>query len=481
MSIAEYLSPGAASGRQRDYVYLGATRTVCPACHQLVEAIRLLRDGKVYLRRRCPQDGLHEAVISGDAEWFLSSQSYVKPAWVPLEFSTRVQDGCPQDCGLCPDHQQHSCVPIIDITNHCNLNCPICLITNDHDRHMSRDTFAGIIKGLVRKEGTLDTILLFGGEPTLHPDLLGLVDVASRPEIARVSLTTNGIRLAAEPELCGELAKRHVYVNLQFDGLDPAALAQLRGRGDLAATKQRALANLEAAGVPTALMATVVRGVNESCIGECIRLLVEKEFVLSLVIQPAAFTGTGATFAPHDPLQALTIPDVVRLCEEQSAGRLVRSDFHPMPCAHPSCFALTYLLRTDDGFVPLPRFIELERFLRVMTNRAMMSTGDDLEDTMRATIDLLWTSAGQIPDSEKILYALKQALTLMYPVGRGIRERERARIGEGLVKSIYIHAFMDEHTFDVERARKCCTHYALPDGRLIPCCVDNVLHRRRPR
>lgn len=465
---------------QRDHTYLASTRTVCPTCRELVDAVRLLRDGKVYLRRRCPRHGASEALISSDAEWFLSSQAYIKPGWIPLEFSTQAKDGCPRDCGLCPEHEQHSCLPIIEITNHCNLDCPICLVTNGNDRHMSRETFATIIDGLVRKEGTLDAISLSGGEPTLHPDLMALLEVASRPEIARVSLSTNGLRLAAEPELCRELARRRVYVNLQFDGLDSRALTQLRGDGDHAAVKKRALANLEAAGVATALVATVARGVNEACIGECVRLLCERDFILSLIIQPASYTGTGATFGPYDPLQILTIPDVVRLCEEQTAGRLKRSDFLPMPCSHPSCFALTYLLKTDDGFVPLPRFIELERFLRVIANRATMSTGDDLEDTMRTTIDDLWASTGQIPDNDKILRALRRALELMYPVDRPIKDRERMRIGEGLVKSIYIHAFMDEHTFDVDRIRKCCTHYALPDGRLMPGCTYNMLYRGRP-
>lgn len=464
---------------QRAHTYLSTTRALCPVCREVVDGARLLRDGKVYLRRRCPQHGASEALISGDAEWFLASQAYVKPGWIPLEFSTEANKGCPLDCGLCPEHEQHSCLPIIEVTNHCNLDCPICIVRNAKDHHMSRQTFAGIIDNLIRKEGTLDAITVSGGEPTLHPDLFGLLEEASRPEIARVSLSTNGLRLAADPELCRELARRRVYVNLQFDGFESPALGQLRGDGDHASVKRRALANLEAAGCRAALVATVARGINEEAIGQCFRLLCEKDFILSVVIQPAAYTGTGESFAPHDPMNVLTIPDVVRSFEGQTAGKLVRSDFLPMPCSHPSCFALTYLLKTESGFVPLPRFLELDRFLRVIENRATMATGVELEETMRATIDDLWASTGQIPDNEKILRALRRALELMYPEHRKLGNAERMRVGEGLVKSIYIHAFMDEHTFDVERVRKCCNHYALPDGRLMPACAYNMLYRPR--
>lgn len=463
---------------QRDYTYLGASQTLCPTCNKVVEGVRVMRDDEVYLRRRCPEHGLHEALISSDARWFLDSLGYAKPGWVPYAFSTEAKDGCPRDCGLCPDHEQHSCLPIIEITDHCNLDCPICLIHNPATKHMSRDDFARIIEGLVQKEGTLDAVSISGGEPTLHPDLLALVDLATRPEIARVSLSTNGVRLAAEPELCRELARRKVYVNLQFDGWDAAGSGCLRGQGDHATVKRRALDNLEAAGVPTALVATLVQGVNERAVGDCLALLTERKHILSVVFQPGTHTGAAETFPLRNRMSRLTIPDVVMACEAQSQGVLKRADFLPMPCSHPSCFALTYLLSTEEGYVPLPRFMELSRYLSVCTNRATMSTDADLEEAMRLTIDDLWASTGQIPDSEKILRALKRATELMFPSGAAkVGERDRMRIGEGLVKSVYIHAFMDADTFEIERIRKCCTHYALPDGRLMPGCTYNLLYR----
>jgi len=323
-------------------------------------------------------------------------------------------------------------------------------------------------------------VALSGGEPTIHPEFLELLDLARRPQIARVSISTNGLRIASDLDFCRELARRNIYVNLQMDALRNPALRQLRGGGDHRAVKERALANLEAAGVRTTIVSTVARGVNDDQIGDCIRLLFERDFILSLMFQPASYTGYGgAHFGPHDPLDVITIPDVVRNAETQTGGLLKKSDFLPLPCSHPGCFGLTYLLKTDAGFVPFPRFIDLDRYLEVISNRGTIRPDESLEAAIRSTIDELWSSSGQIPDSAKILRTLKKAITLMYPEDRALELEERLHAGEGLVKTIFIHAFMDEHTFEVDRIKKCCTHYALPDGRLMPGCAYNMFYRHK--
>ncbi len=460
-------------------VFHSFSRALCPHCRELVDAARVIRDGKVYLRKQCPRDGASEALIAGDAEWFLRMFHFTKPGSVPVAYSTEVKDGCPADCGLCPDHEQHSCLPIIEITNYCNLECPICIVRNANSYNMSRGELASIIDGLIEKEGWIDTINLSGGEPTVHPEFLALLDIAARPEISRVSVSTNGLRLAADYELCEQLARRGVYVNLQLDAMSDAALRRLRGPGDHLDARERALENLERAGVRTTIISTLAKGVNDDRIGECIDLLFEKDFILSLLFQPAAYTGLGGThFHPHDPLDIVTIPDVVRAAEEQTNGRLKKSDFVPLPCSHPGCFGLTYLLKTSDGYVPFPRFVDLEAFLEIVANRGAIRPDAVFEDAMRDAIDDLWSGSGQIPDSERILAALGRALRSMYPEERVLELEERLRIGESCVKTIFIHAFMDEYTFEIDRIKKCCTHYALPDGRLMPGCAYNMFYRQ---
>jgi uncharacterized radical SAM superfamily Fe-S cluster-containing enzyme len=227
-------------------------------------------------------------------------------------------------------------------------------------------------------------------------------------------------------------------------------------------------------------VSTVAKGVNEHQIGDCIRLLFERDFILSLMFQPASYTGYGgAHFGPHDPLDVITIPDIVRAAEEQTAGLLTKKDFLPLPCSHPGCFGLTYLLKTDEGFVPFPRFIDLARYLEVIANRGTIRPDETFEYAIRDTINELWSSSGQSPDNPRILKTLRKAIRCMYPEDRALELEDRLHVGEGLVKTIFIHAFMDEHTFEVDRIKKCCTHYALPDGRLMPGCAYNMFYRHK--
>lgn len=465
----------------RREIFHSFSKGICPRCRELVDGARILREGKVYLRKQCPRCGPSEALISGDADWFLKSLTYLKKSSVPLKFSTKVDEGCPKDCGLCPDHEQHSCLPIIEITNYCNLECPICIVQNKHNYHMTRDEFVATVDGLIEKEGFLDTINLSGGEPTMHPEFLDFLDIArSRFEISRVSISTNGLRIATDEAFCDELARRNVYVNLQLDAMSNPALRVLRGSGDHHGVKERALANMGKAGIRGTIVATVAKGVNDDRIGEAVRLLYQHDFLLSLMFQPAAYTGYGgAHFAPHDPLNVITIPDIVRACEEQTDGDLRKSDFLPLPCSHPGCFALTYLLKTEEGFIPFPRFIELEQYIEAISNRGTIRPDDQFQQALTLAIDQLWSAAGNLPDSDRILRTLKRALRLMYPEDRVLSLEQRLHIGEGLVKTIFIHAFMDEHTFEVDRIKKCCTHYALPDGRLMPGCAYNMFYRHK--
>jgi uncharacterized radical SAM superfamily Fe-S cluster-containing enzyme len=461
-------------------VFHSFSKGMCPVCRELVDGARVIRGGKVYLRKQCPKHGRQEAMISGDSEWFLKMFAFVRPGSVPLKHSKPVSEGCPKDCGLCADHEQHTCLPIIEITNHCNLECPICIVQNRNNYHMTRAEFTAIIDGLVEKEGTLETIALSGGEPTLHPEFLDFLDIAARPEISRISISTNGLKVATDEDFCRELARRKVYVSLQLDALTNPELRILRGGGDQEAAKQKALANLERFGVRTTIVCTVAKGVNDGRIGEAIRLLYEKDFILSLMFQPAAYTGYGGGhFHPHDPMDVITIPDIVRAAAEQTDGLLQKSDFLPLPCSHPACFGLTYLLKTEDGYFPFPRFLELDKYLDVLANRGTIRPDAQFEDAMRKTIDELWSGSGQIPDCSKILHALKKAIRLMYPEDRGLELQDRLHVGESLVKTIFIHAFMDEHTFEVDRIKKCCTHYAMPDGRLMPGCAYNMFYRHK--
>ncbi len=112
--------------KDADYVFYELTRSICPVCRVAIDAQVLIRDNKVYMRKRCPAHGPFEALVYGDAEMYTSSARFNKPGTIPLEFSTDRDRGCPFDCGLCPDHQQHACLGIIEVNSACDMDCPLC-------------------------------------------------------------------------------------------------------------------------------------------------------------------------------------------------------------------------------------------------------------------------------------------------------------------------------------------------------------------
>ena len=126
MSSLSMVKAPAEQKADADFVFYELTRSICPTCRRVIDGHILLRDNKVYMRKRCPEHGRFEGLIYSDAEAYISSSRYNKPGTIPLQFSTEIEHGCPHDCGLCPDHQQHACLGIIEVNSACNMDCPLC-------------------------------------------------------------------------------------------------------------------------------------------------------------------------------------------------------------------------------------------------------------------------------------------------------------------------------------------------------------------
>ena len=464
------------SRADRDYIFFKHTTSTCPECLALVQTRVLIKNNKVYFKKLCQEHGESIALVDEDAEYYMNAYKFARAGTLPLEFSTEVSAGCPTDCGLCPDHEQHTCVPIIEITDFCNLACPVCIVDNQYTSHMSTDEFRGIIDRLVRHEGTLDAVTISGGEPTVHPHILEFIQIAKRPEVARVTIVTNGIRLGRDREFAKKLKELDVYVIFQLDGFSPESHKKVRGR-DLTKEKKAALDMLRELQIPTQLSFVPARGVNEHEIGQAVRLMLEEDFILSLIFQPVALTGQGGAAFHQDPMDRITITSVIKAIAAQ-CPELLTSDFFPLPCSHPHCVSLTYLLKLDDGtYMPFPRFAEMKKHLDLFRSTATIGAADDFDEHLSDVINQLWSASGEIPDSEKITSALKRALKTLYPNDKDLNTAERHRIAERQAKTIFIHHYMDRHNFDLERLRKCCHHYPLEDGRIMPACAYNLFYR----
>jgi len=455
---------------------LSVTRALCNACGAAVDAKIVAREGRVLLSKWCAQHGKTEALVSSDVDWYRRSLAYVKPATEPRLRRSGTHTACPSECGLCVVHEQHTCVPILEITGRCDLNCPVCLVDRDAQPQISLAEAQRMLDGLIACEGNVNMLTLSGGEPTAHPDFLAIVDVARRPEIGIVSVSTNGVRLAHDDALLEALCERDVVISLQLDGFLPATYTKLRGRADLGDLKRRLIDRVGELGGRLSLTMTLARGVNEHELQSVLDELLNNDRVVSMMIQPVAYTPAASKRFAGDPLDAITIPEVVERVAAASRGQIEPADITPLPCSHPACFALTYLLRLEDGRVlPLPRIIEQDCYLDIIKNQALMGTDTDTLVRVKDSLYTLWSSSGMVPNRDAVMRTVKSLLVDLNALGRKASHRDVLDLGVKHIKSIFIHHFMDRATFDFSRAVKCCNHYPQTDGRLLPACIRNNL------
>jgi hypothetical protein len=469
--------------RDRDAAFLAYTRSLCPQCKKVIDAHVIMRDDQIFLEKKCPQHGRFEVLTSSDAAYYMRSLSYTKPGTLPLEFATRVEHGCPHDCGLCEDHLQHTCSPIFEINDKCDLTCPVCIVRNQQRYSMSFEDFTRGVDLLVAKEGELPLLLLSGGEPTLHPRFFEMCDYVLRGphagRIKRLLISTHGRRIANDPKFAERFKAGGMYASLQFDSLRPGVYPKLRGV-ELIDMKMKCVEVISELDIPVVLVPTVSKGDNSDELGDLVKFGVEWKQVSSIVIQPMAHTGDGGDRFHTTPAgHRLTMPEVHQLIEQQT-GWLTADSFHPVPCSHPSCYTATYLFRMNDGrYVPLPEFVDIRQYLDAMANRAVIRSDSALERMILDSITNLWSATKVGEDSDVILDSLKGFLKDTFNSRNPLSAGEIERRSEARCKAIFIHAFMDAWDLDVARLKKCCTHYVMPDGRLMPGCSYNNLYRHK--
>lgn len=478
--------------QHRDYTFLGLTQSLCPECRQVVQAKIIARGKRVYLRKTCPEHGQRDDFICSDVTRYDLTETSL-PAKLPRRVFAESTKGCPYDCGLCDEHEQHTCIGVIEITDNCNLTCPMCYAASAPGRsHRSFQDACRAIDRLVDAEGRPEVVQLSGGEPTLHPDLVRLVEYALARPIDYVMINTNGIRLAHDRQLVEQLARyrERLEIYFQLDDLDDAVLATLRGQTGLLSTKLKALENIEQAGLNVTLVATLQGGVNNTAPGRLIEFAKTRPFVTGLSFQPATYSGRSAL--PEQLEQRITFPDVIdAICAAPNAP-FVADDFFPLPCAHPNCHWISLAARDGDRLLPLARFIDARANLDLLANGisftrakcsqlakllvARMACGEsgccdprasnvtEIQQEFSKTSTLPVLDAGGESNASKSIEKF-----LMSALNQSAGARDLLRIT--------ITSFLDAYNFDLQRLMKCCTHHVLPSGHIIPFCAYNVLYR----
>ncbi|MCA9169556.1 MAG: radical SAM protein [Planctomycetales bacterium] len=476
----------------RDYAYLGTTQSVCPDCLQVVPAKIIERRGRVYLRKRCGVHGTRDDFLCSDVRRFDLMQ-YSLPGKIPPGLAIEPRLGCPFDCGLCTEHEQHTCIGVLEITENCNLECPLCYAASGPGgKHLSVNDCLRAMDSLIASEGGRAEVLqLSGGEPTVHPEFLQIFAAACERPIDIVMINTNGVRFAKDDQLLAAVAeqRQRTEVYLQFDGFDDQVHGTLRGE-PLLDVKLRALERLGQAGLRVVLVCTVEADVNLNQLGRLVDFGIERPWVTGISFQPATYVGRY--MLPESLEQRVTFPDVIDAIVSQSETWQA-SDFMPLPCAHPNAHWLAYAYRSNGDVLPVARFVDIDANLDLLANGITFNRShaktliEQYLGRMTCGSDcgcgpqLLRIEAAGSPVSAAASEPASQHGVAKATEDRLAAEFFRRAIEQALspadVFRITTTSFMDAYNFDVRQLMKSCVHHVLPSGHLIPFSAYNLFYR----
>lgn len=454
----------------RPYVFHASTTSLCATCLARVPAKVVLEDGAAWLLKRCPEHGDERALLEDDAAWYLRRTAWDKPGTVHVP-QTAIDRGCPHDCGLCPDHEQHTCIGLVEVTGACDASCPACFAAAPSGGHRPLETVRRMIGWLREAErGHGEVLQLSGGEPTCHPDIEAILATAMDAGFRCVMLNTNGGRIAGDERFADALARwagGGFEVYLQCDGVTERPGAALRGRPRLD-VQRRAIERLAARGVPVTLVATIAEGVNDDEIGRLVLFGLDTPGVRGINFQPLA--ALGRTIDGFDPCRRTTLSGVLRAIGEQTGGLLQRDDFIPLPC-DTDRVAITYLLRQKGGFVPMLRGVDVTRFLPLIENTLAFDTGD----VLRHVAERLRSGTPFCTCLSFLEHFRKIAPVTLHFASQAAQARW---VTENTFR-ITVTSFLDRFNFEERAMKKECVHVVTPDLRRVPFSAWYLLHAGR--
>ncbi len=486
------------------------TQSLCPECKSIIDAEIIAEDGKAVMRKTCKEHGEFKDTIWSDVDFYLKAEKFALDGLGVENPNTKNEKGCPLECGLCDQHFSHTAFANIDLTNRCNLKCPICFANANAAGYVYEPSYEEVVKmlQLLRAEKPVPTLVVqfSGGEPTLHPRFIDLVKKANELGFSQVQMATNGILLARDPNYAQSLVDAGLHtVYLQFDGLKEDNYTTTRGK-PLLETKIKAIENCRKTKpkpLSTALVPTIVKTINDDQVGPILDFAIENgDVVKGINYQPVAFTGRISK--EERERQRFTLTDLVdRLVEH--ADFLRREDFYPVPTVapisylasvlanqpkltftcHAHCGIATYLFIEEDGkIIPLPRFMDIDGMMAEMKRLADKASGKGVQLLLRlggviktekgkqeSLVKNFNKYFGQYIDENKMPSGLNIPLLL----SGVISDRTKSAVSDFTWRTMFVGGmhFQDLYNYDIQRVQRCAVHYATPDGRLIPFCSYN--------
>ncbi|HEY9258194.1 radical SAM protein [Chitinophaga sp.] len=447
---------------EKNYTYYDFTLSICSTCLRRVDAKVIFEDEKVFMIKHCPHHGKEKVLIATDIDYYKNTRNYNKPSEAPLKTNTSTHYGCPYDCGLCADHEQHSCLTVIEVTDRCNLTCPTCYAMSSphYGRHRTLEEIEQMLDIIVANEGQPDVIQLSGGEPTIHPQFFEILDIAKTKPIRHLMINTNGVRIAKDKEFTARLAtyQPDFEVYLQFDSFKPEVLERMRGK-DLTDVRKQAIENLNEAGLSTTLVVTLQKGQNDDEMGAIIDYAIKQPCVRGVTFQPVQVAGRTDDFDPAT--DRITLTEVRQRILEQSPIWKA-NDIIPVPC-NPDALAMAYALKIDGEVFPLTRYVDPTVLLNNSKNTIVYEQDERLHQHVLKIFSTGISTDAAVNDMQSLLCCLPQVQA------PGLDYTNLFRI--------VIMRFLDAYDFDVRAIKKSCVHIVHKDGRIIPFETMNLFYR----
>ena len=412
--------------------------------------------------KSCPEHGFQKVLIATDVEYYKNIRNYNKPSEIPLKFNTSTHYGCPYDCGLCADHEQHSCLTVVEITDRCNLTCPTCYAMSSphYGRHRTVEEVERMFDIIVANEGKPDVVQISGGEPTVHPQFFEIIDIAKTKPIKHLMVNTNGIRIAKDKAFVERLASYQpdFEIYLQWDSFKPEALQTLRGQ-DLTDVRMKALEHLNEYNVSTTLVVTLQKGLNDDEIGKIIDFALLQPCVRGVTLQPTQIAGRLTGFDPST--DRITLTDVRQKILEQT-NVFQPNDLIPVPC-NPDALVMGYALKLGGQVFPMTRYVDPADLLNNSKNTIVY----EADEALHAQMLKIFSTGISVDRVEENFKELMCCLPQIHAPGLGYNNLFR----------IIIMRFIDAWDFDVRTIKKSCVHIVHKDGRIIPFETMNLFYR----
>ncbi len=483
--------------------YLPKTvETLCPDCGRNIVGRVFDWQGDVFMEKTCPDHGYVKDRVTTNTELYLKCQQWSFREGAGLSNpNVKNASHCPSECGLCNQHQSHTLLGQIDLTNRCNLSCPICFANANVQGFIYEPDFDEIVRQLEQLRSyrpvPASALQFSGGEPTIYPRFFDAIRAAKEMGFSHIQIASNGISLADE-EFAMKSAEAGLHtVYLQFDGVDDEVYEFTRGR-KLYDIKCQALENIHKAGMKATLVPTIVRGINDDQVPKILQFALDNIHVVSgIAYQPVAFTGRIST--EEREAQRYTLGDVANQLADTGLIDVMR-DVYPLSMvapisrlmaavtgdpkitatAHPSCSSGTYfVVDKHKNAVPVTKLFDVE---------GMFTEMEELADKIEGARFKWWYKLKVLRLFKKY-YRPEEAPEGMTPKAflhalKGMTDKKtgRGKSGETTYRTLMAASmhFQDRYNYDVERVRRCVIHYSTPEG-MFPFCAYNSgpIHRER--